>query len=240
MDEIHRPTSVRLGFDQDRRPRPHGAPPSPSLAHRQAFFAIKPVDAVDARGLALLPQQDEQSPIAEALPFVGEIAQMRPKFCVRRSALSIADTLATRVDDRTGPPFRQAHHGLKMRDAFALDGGPYHFFDRSSRSAAASSICSAKSFFSLAFSSSSWLSRLASVTSMPPYLAFQLYSVASETPCLRARSADFAPASCSRSTPIICSSVNLARFICPSFTRPDSNSTWRKFAVAGQPRSARG
>src|SRR3954454_21512256 len=68
----------------------------------------------------------------------------------------------------------------------------------------------------------------------PPYLAFQLYSVASETPCLRARSAVFAPASCSRRTPIICSSVNLARFICPSFTRPDSNSTWRNFAGAGQ------
>jgi hypothetical protein len=76
--------------------------------------------------------------------------------------------------------------------------------------------------------------RLASGTSMPPYLAFQLYSVASETPCLRARSAVFAPASCSRSTQIICSSVNLARFICPSFTRPDSNSAWTKFAVAGQ------
>src|ERR1700689_5281144 len=69
-----------------RAPRRPAPPPSPSLAHRQAFFAIKPVDAVDARGLALLPQQDEQSPIAEALPFVGEIAQMRPKFCVRRSA----------------------------------------------------------------------------------------------------------------------------------------------------------
>jgi hypothetical protein len=62
----------------------------------------------------------------------------------------------------------------------------------------------------------------------------QLYSVASETPCLRARSAVFAPASCSRSTPIICSSVNLARFICPSVRRPDSNSTWRNFAGAGQ------
>src|ERR1700722_12814614 len=120
-----------------------------------------------------------------------------------------------------------------MRDTFALGGGPYHFFARSSRSAAASSICSANSFFSLAFSSSSCFRRLASETSMPPYLAFQLYSVASETPCLRARSAVFAPASCSRSTPIICSSVNLARFICPSFTRPDSNSAWRKFAVAG-------
>src|ERR1700738_596045 len=126
-----------------------------------------------------------------------------------------------------------------MRDTFALGGGPYHFFARSSRSAAASSICSARSFFSLAFSSSSCFRRLASETSMPPYLAFQLYSVASETPCLRARSAVFVPASCSRSTPIICSSVTLSRFICPSFTRPDSNSAWRKFAVAGHTREKR-
>ena len=40
---------------------------------------MKPVDAVDARGLALLPQQDEQPTIAETLPLVGEIAQLRPK-----------------------------------------------------------------------------------------------------------------------------------------------------------------
>ncbi|WP_354217502.1 hypothetical protein, partial [Bradyrhizobium sp. JR19.8] len=32
----------------------------------------------------------------------------------------------------------------------------------------------------------------------------------------------------------ICSSVNLARFICPSFRRPDSNFNWRKSAGAGQ------
>ncbi|MET4520263.1 hypothetical protein ABIB81_009627, partial [Bradyrhizobium sp. I1.7.5] len=31
-----------------------------------------------------------------------------------------------------------------------------------------------------------------------------------------------------------CSSVNLARFICPSFRRPDSNFNWRKSAGAGQ------
>jgi hypothetical protein len=36
---------------------------------------------------------------------------------------------------------------------------------------------------------------------------------------------------------IICSSVNLASFICPSFFRPDSNSIWRKYAVAGQSQS---
>jgi len=44
-------------------------------------------------------------------------------------------------------------------------------------------------------------------------MAFQLYSVASEMPCLRARSAVFAPASCSRKTAMICSSVNLIRLI---------------------------
>src|SRR3984885_4905819 len=121
-----------------------------------------------------------------------------------------------------------------MRDSLALGGGPYHFFYRSSRNAAASSICSARSFFSLAFSSSSCRSRFASETSIPPNVAVQLYSVASETPCLRAKSAVFAPAACSRSTPIICSSVNLARFICPSFRRPDSNFNWRKSAGAGQ------
>src|SRR6476660_8413201 len=58
--------------------------------------------------------------------------------------------------------------------------------------------------------------------------------VASEIPCLRARSAVCVPSSCSFNTAIICSSVNLARFICPSFFRPDSNSIWRKYAVAGQ------
>src|SRR3954452_22441127 len=68
---------------------------------------------------------------------------------------------------------------------------------------------------------------------MSPYLAFQLYSVASEMPCLRARSAVFAPASCSRRTAMICSSVNLIRFIVRPFLRPDSNSEWRKSSVAG-------
>jgi hypothetical protein len=32
---------------------------------------------------------------------------------------------------------------------------------------------------------------------------------------------------------MICSSVNLARFICPSFRRPDSKSPWRNSVGAG-------
>jgi len=42
--------------------------------------------AVDARGLALLPQQDEQPTISETLPLVGEIAQLHPKLRVWRPA----------------------------------------------------------------------------------------------------------------------------------------------------------
>lgn len=49
------------------------------------------------------------------------------------------------------------------------DEADHTFFARSSRSAAASSICSASSFFSLAFSSSSAFRRFASETYMPPY-----------------------------------------------------------------------
>jgi hypothetical protein len=50
----------------------------------------------------------------------------------------------------------------RVPDSFALGGGPYHFFVRSSFSAAWSSIDSAKSFFSLRFSSSSDRRRFAS------------------------------------------------------------------------------
>jgi len=61
-----------------------------------------------------------------------------------------------------------------MSDSFPLRGGRYHFFDSRSFSAALSSIASASSFFSFVFSSESCFSRLASETSRPPYLAFQL------------------------------------------------------------------
>src|SRR5690606_7199310 len=132
-----------------------------------------------------------------------------------------------------------------MRDGFALGGGPYHFFDRSSRSADASSIWSASSFFSFVFSSSRDLRRLASDTSIPPYFAFQLYRVASLTPCLRARSAAFAPDSCSRRTPMICSSENRFRFICPSFNQgrtltPGGGKTqWQVIAAPPHLRTSR-
>src|SRR5262249_34853661 len=75
------------------------------------------------------------------------------------------------------------------------------------------SIVSASSFFSLLFSSSSAFRRRASETSMPPYFAFHLYNVALLMPCFRQTSSLLTPASCSRRIAMICSSLNLDRFI---------------------------
>src|ERR1700722_16293931 len=119
----------------------------------------------------------------------------------------MSDHLAIGGNDAAGPPLAHLQYAEQLSHSLALGDGPYHFFDNSSFKTALSSI------FRLRFSFFSVLSRLASDTSRPPYLAFQLYRVASETPCLRAKSAVFAPASCSRSATIICSSVNLTRFI---------------------------
>src|SRR6478609_3320677 len=102
------------------------------------------------------------------------VAQPGTKLGVWWPPRAIADRLPVRADDQTGPPPRQAHRVLQVRHRGALGGGPYHFFDSSSRIAAPSSICSARSFFSFAFSSSSAFSRLASETSMPPNFPFQL------------------------------------------------------------------
>lgn len=71
--------------------------------------------------------EDEQPPIAEAVAFVGQLAQPGAQLRVRRSAKMIADHLPARADDAAGPAFRQAHHGPQMRDGIALHRGPYHF-----------------------------------------------------------------------------------------------------------------
>ena len=120
------------------------------------------------------PQQDEQAPIAEPAALVGQLPQPGAQLGIGRPARAIPDHLAIGGNDGAGPPLAHLEHAPQKSDSFPLGGGPYHFFDRSSFNAAWSSMASANSFLSLRFSSSSALSRLASDTSMPPNLAFQL------------------------------------------------------------------
>ena len=82
--------------------------------------------------------------------------------------------LAIGIDDTARPPFAHPVTGLEMSDSFPLRGGRQNSFARKSFSAAWSSIASARSRFSFAFSLSSSGRRRASDTSSPPYFAFQL------------------------------------------------------------------
>ena len=61
-----------------------------------------------------------------------------------------------------------------MRESFPLGGGRHHFFPKRSFKATLSSIASASRRFRRAFSSSRVFRRLASETSIPPYLALPL------------------------------------------------------------------
>ena len=162
-------------------------------------------------------QQPAQTPIAEAAPLLRQLAQALTQRRIVRAPGLIAPY-------RTIDPHQPA--GASLTQPVLLDQ-PVHrdssrrrlqpFFPSRSLSAALSSIASASSFFSRRFSSSSDFSRRASETSSPPYFAFHYVKCRA----LRSRAAGiplgiFAPASCSRSTPMICSSLNRLPFIRPS------------------------
>ena len=174
MDEIERLACIGPRLDQDRGSRSDSLAPGLPLAHRKPFLAVKPIDPVDAGRLALTPQQHEEPPIAKPSAFVGQLTKAAAQLRVRSTLRPVADHLAICPDNLARPPFREPELGGQMRDRLALHSGRHHFFETSSFIAAKSSICSASSFLSFAFSSSSAFSRLASDTVMPPNLAFQL------------------------------------------------------------------
>jgi hypothetical protein len=130
-----------------------------------------------------------------------------------RSALTIGQ--ACRSDWPVGPADAQ-----RPRAATDLTT----VVERSALSAAASRVRPTKSFFILAFSSSSYRQSLASEMSMPPNLAF---------PIVQSRFRDCVP---NRSpytslmlaqTLIIWCSENLARFICPSEGGTLTSTRWK-------------
>lgn len=120
VDKIERPARIRLLLDENRRSRAYRAAASAALAHAQALLAIEPVNAIDARRLALLQQQNKQPSVAKTATSIGQIAKLCPKLGVGRPSRAITDGLAVDSDNGTGPTFRQAYDGQKVGDGFAL------------------------------------------------------------------------------------------------------------------------
>ena len=117
-------------------------------------------------------QEIAELPIAKPPPRGRQLTQPLSQVCIVRTARLIPRYPPGNSYQMTRPALAQPVTVPGMGDRSSLRAGRHHFFAEMSLKAAMSSIASAKSFFSLAFSSSSVRSRLASVTSRPPNLAF--------------------------------------------------------------------
>jgi hypothetical protein len=173
VDEVDRPASVWPGLDEDRRPHARRPFAALALAHGQPLLAVKPLRLLSVHGMALGAQENMQPAIAKPALLGRQLPQPAAQGVVSRPARSITHGLAIGLDQAARPALAHLVDGYEMSDSLALGGGRQNFFVRRSFRAALSSIASARSRFSLAFSSSSCLSRLASETSIPPNLAFQ-------------------------------------------------------------------
>jgi hypothetical protein len=129
----------------------------------------------------------------------------------------VAGHLAIRIDKGASPPFRQIT-ACRCATPSRLTAGPTIFCEKLAERGGIQHLLG-QQFLQLGVLVLKLLQPLgfrhveATVLGLPV-----MQSVASETPCLCARSAVFAPASCSK-TPMICSSVNRTRFIRPSFSK---------------------
>ena len=112
--------------------------------------------------------------IAEAAALLGDRPHALTKAGIVSPGRPISHRHAAAADGFTRPPFAHPECLSQMNDSFPLPRGRHHFFPKRSFSAALSSMASARSRFSFVFSSSTVLNRLASETSIPPNLAFQL------------------------------------------------------------------
>src|SRR5215470_1553015 len=114
-----------------------------------------------------------QSPVTEPAAYDRAVLQARAQHTVIGSPRSMPVDLRSKADQPARPPlrvillFNRPPHGRPPR------GGRQKFFDSISFSVALSITCSARSRFSLRFSSSNAFRRFASETSRPPNFDFQ-------------------------------------------------------------------
>src|SRR5581483_3913582 len=178
VQEIHRPCLVRPRGRRQQHPclrtDPPPAPPSP---HHQLLLHIDPVHPLDVHLPAFPFEQNVQPPVSPAPPLLSQFtqahAQLLVDHCEPRWPRLIAHHRTHNLHPPTGTPLRAPRSFAKHPHGFPFRLWAYHFFESTALNPTISSACSATSCFSLRFSSSSCRSRCASLTSSPPYFAFQ-------------------------------------------------------------------
>lgn len=172
---------------------------------RWAFFAV------DHYGFPAQP--DVHTAIAELATLVSQFAPLLAKRSVIDLGGTTAHAFAIGIDDTVRQPFVHSMTTLERSDSSPLYRGPKNSLFRTAFAAARSSIASASSRSSFAFSLLSSRNRRALDTWSPPCFVFQLQIVAFDKPCCADKPAVFAPVSTSFNTLMISPSVNLVPFM---------------------------
>ena len=141
--------------------------------YRQPLFAIKPIELLVIHDHTLALKQDADPAITKTTPNIGDILHLLADFRAVRRALS-PDRFRVDTDKPAGAALRDVVIPHRTQRCISPLAQCRQLFPRRSFSTTLSSIVSASSRLSLAFSSSKALSRAASETSMPPYLALNL------------------------------------------------------------------
>src|SRR5205814_9448389 len=155
MQKVERPALVGTLRHGQRCPGAERPLATAATADLKPFLDIEAAQLLVIQHDALAPQQDVQPPIAKAPPHSGDLAQPGANDAVISSPAAVADRTAVHADRLACPPLAHPVDLAEMSGGLSSGGGRHHFLAATSRSIALSSIASAKSFFSLAFSCSS-------------------------------------------------------------------------------------
>src|SRR3977135_1709811 len=170
--EVEHPDRIGASRFLERRSRANRTLTSAAATHFQALLTIEPPDLLQVPDDAAPPRHLTNAADPEATSLGSELLQKSPLGIVTPTLLLVT---------HRGSIHRQKPRGAALRHAVMLNHVPdrrvvypsrQKFFPPRSSKAALSSICSARSFFSRRFSSSSAFSFLASDTSMPPTFPF--------------------------------------------------------------------
>src|SRR5208283_3062473 len=207
VQEIQRPLLVRRSPRQQRLSLAHAMFPFLPPDH-QPCLPIHPMHALVVHMLSRAAQQHMQPPIPKARFLPRQLHQPRSQRLIRAPAL-VATARYRHRHQAARTPLAEGILPAHLLDSRLQGYELQPFFRITDCRASLSRLRSATSFRSFVFSSRSCLASCAWLTSMPPYFAFQAYSVCLDTPTSRATSSTFRPASTCFSAPIICASVCL-------------------------------
>lgn len=159
VQEIQRPLLIRtVRQDRATAPQPHhGLAATPT--HREAFFAIEPLDPLVVDDDPFPAQQDLEAPVAKAWASFSQLAQPGTQRLVIPAPTPVPDGCPRRANQLTCAALRKPKVLLGVGHCGPPVRGPHQFFRRSSFRAWLSSACSATRRLSRAFSSSSAFSR---------------------------------------------------------------------------------